>query len=196
MKIITCWCLKGGVGKSSLARNLASFIAIKEKKKVLVIDKDSQRSTFNKVQDSVFDVVDIIPKSFDGYDYVVCDMPPLNENGENPLSVDQLRLIENTDLIVCPFQPNDDVVKSMMGIYNANTNAIIQPVLNRFRSTSKLHKSAVSKINDCLVLKERNGDYERLKAGQSLFDAKKSDVSNALQEFIILGREIMKRVNK
>jgi cellulose biosynthesis protein BcsQ len=194
MKIITCWCLKGGVGKSSLARNLASFIAIKEKKKVLVIDKDSQRSTFNNVQDSFFDVVDIIPKSFDGYDYVVCDMPPLNENGENPLSVDQLRLIENTDLIVCPFQPNDDVVKSMMGIYNANTNAIIQPVLNRFRSTSKLHKSAVSKINDCLVLKERNGDYERLKAGQSLFDAKKSDVSNALQEFIILGREIMKRV--
>jgi cellulose biosynthesis protein BcsQ len=197
VKIITIWCGKGGVGKSSITKNLACYLSIFEKKKVLVIDKDSQRSTyanFSDRDDSPFSVVDSIPKSFEGYDYVVCDMPPLTENSENPLSVDQLRIIENSDLIVSPFQPDDLTLKSMLSIYNANTNAIIQPVLNRFRSQAKLHKEAVSKIDGCLVLKERHGAYDHIKANELLFDKLKSTkaLSDARFEFKELARALVR----
>jgi len=197
MKIITTWCAKGGVGKSTITKNLASYLSIFEKKRVLVIDKDSQRSTyanFSDNNDCPFTVVDSIPKSFDGFDYVVCDMPPLTENSENPLSVDQLRIIENSDLIISPFQPDDTTIKSMLSIYKANTNAVIQPVLNRFRSQAKLHKEAVKKIDGCLVLKERNGAYDHIKAGQTLFDKMKSTkaLSDARFEFKELARSLIR----
>jgi cellulose biosynthesis protein BcsQ len=199
MKIITIWCAKGGVGKSSFTKNLAAFLSIFEKKKVLVIDKDSQRSTyvgFIDREDSPFDVVDTIPNSFDGYDYVICDLPPLTENTENPLSVDQLRIIENSHLIVSPFQPDDITIKSMLSIYKANTNAIIQPVLNRFRSISKLHKEALEKIDGCLKLKDRIGAYERMKSGEVLFDKMPSSkaLTDARFEFKELARDLVRLV--
>ena len=52
MKIITTWCAKGGVGKSTITKNLASYLSIFEKKRVLVIDKDSQRSTYANFSDN------------------------------------------------------------------------------------------------------------------------------------------------
>ena len=197
MKIITSWCPKGGVGKSSLTQNLATFISVVKKKKVLVIDKDSQRSTYKNFankDDCPFDVIDEIPKNFDGYDYVLCDMPPLSENTENPLSVDQLRLIENTHLIVCSFQPDVNTLDSMLSIYSANTNAIIQPVLNRFRSRAKLHKEAIRKIDGCLVLKEKYGTYDLLEAGETLFDLPESKAKDALDEFKELAETLLRLI--
>ena len=41
MKVVTFFNNKGGVGKSTLAANLGSLLALKENKRVLLIDLDS-----------------------------------------------------------------------------------------------------------------------------------------------------------
>lgn len=56
MKSIAMFNNKGGVGKTTLVCNLASFIAKKHNKKVLVIDADPQcNSTVNFLDEEVFD---------------------------------------------------------------------------------------------------------------------------------------------
>lgn len=196
VKIVTFWSGKGGVGKSSLAKNFAAYLSLYDGKRVLVIDKDPQRSTykhFSSREDSPFTVVDVVPMSFDGFDFVVCDLPPLTENSENPLSVDQLRIIECSDLIVCPFYPDEITVDSVLSVYSANTNAVIKPVLNRFRTVSKLHNEALSKVAGCLKLKDRTGAYETLKASQVLFDRMRSTraLSDARAEFKDLAKSLL-----
>lgn len=201
MKIITVWSGKGGTGKSCMAKNLAGYLSILKKKKVLLIDKDSQRSIykyFSKRDDSPFHVTDHIPDSFDSYDYVICDMPPLTENTENPLSIPQLKIIENSDLIVCPFQPDETTLDSVVSIYSANTDATIKPVLNRFRSVSKLHKESLAKINNSLSLKDRPAAYEVLGGAQVLFDKMKYSkaLKEARSEFEVLAKQLLKVVGK
>ena len=199
MKIITIWCAKGGVGKSCLAKNLAAYLSMFEKSKVLVIDKDSQRSiyaNFAEKPECPFDVVDKIPQSFDGYDYVICDLPPLTENTENPLSVDQILIIENSDLIVAPFYPDGITIQSMLSIYEANTDATIQPVLVRYDVRRKKHKKAVGEIEGCMVIKDRSGAYDEMEPYQTLFDkmSYSRPLSHARHEFKVLARQLLKEV--
>jgi cellulose biosynthesis protein BcsQ len=200
MKIITFWCAKGGVGKSTMAKNFGAYLSQYKSASVLLIDKDTQRDVYHDFkdrQDSPFTVTDEIPSTFDGFDYVICDMPPLFENAENPLSVNQLRLIEHSDLIVVPFTPNNTTVKSALATLEANTDATFRLVLNQFRGRSKRYKEALEKVPNCLILPRRDRAYEELEE-LTLFDKQpySGSLSDARNDFRKLARQLLESLDE
>ena len=103
MKTLCCMNLKGGVGKTVTADNMAAILAAAHRKRVLLIDADHQGNTSRfflreeEIASTVRDILtgesepywpenvyhtgyeglDIIPA--DGaYDYVIIDMPPVS----------------------------------------------------------------------------------------------------------------------
>ncbi|NDV93095.1 AAA family ATPase [Alteromonas sp. 345S023] len=195
MKIITFYCPKGGVGKSTLSKNFAVFLSLVKQHKVLFLDLDRQRHVMQaseKHEDWPFIVLDRIPDNFGDVDYVVGDISPV---GVAALSVEQKQMLENSDLIISPFEADSDNIDSMVDIYNLQTKAIIKPVLNKFTSTSKLHKEALSVIKDCLVLKSRSA-YPQTSGANSIFfkNPYSSALSNARNDFKQLANKLLELV--
>lgn len=92
MKIISVYSGKGGVGKSTIAINLAGFYSIKHKQKVCVVDEDEQKSLLDIYGKSLlpFDVVAKMPRS--GYDIVIKDHHPTHNS------------IKLGEIIICPIR--------------------------------------------------------------------------------------------
>ena len=168
MHLISFWCPKGGVGKTTVSKNFGVYLSVVKKENVLFLDLDRQRHVIQaseKHDDWPFIVLDKIPSSFDGFDYVIADISPV---GVDALTTEQKRMLENSHVIISPFEADDDNITSLLDIFNLETEATIKPLLNRFKSNAKLHKEALKKINDCFVLKDRTA-YPQCSGSNSIF---------------------------
>ena len=110
MAIISLVNQKGGVSKSTTSVHLAYWLAVKQKKAVLLVDADSQRSSSQWVEgmDTVQipceviqtpdDLLEQIPAVATNYDYVIVDGPA-------SLSEATRAILFRSDLAVIPVQP-------------------------------------------------------------------------------------------
>jgi cellulose biosynthesis protein BcsQ len=168
MKLISFYCPKGGVGKTTISKNFATYLAFIKQQKVLFLDLDRQRHVIQaseKHNSWPFTVLDKVPSNFGDVDFVVADISPV---GVKHLNTEQLKMLENSNVVVSPFEADDDNISSLIDVFNLETNAIIKPLLNRFISNSKLHKNAVLRIDDCFVLKNRSA-YPQCSGANSIF---------------------------
>lgn len=99
MKTISIYSPKGGVGKSTIAVNLAGYYTEREGMRVAVVDLDEQQSAADIYAHTLckFDVLVRPPTGDDGkrYDLVIFDHHPNHENIEFL-----------GDLVVCPIRPS------------------------------------------------------------------------------------------
>lgn len=119
MKIITVSMQKGGVGKSTMVRNLAVYSALNGLR-ILIIDMDSQETIANWVErrgetepnlDAVFSTGRSLNKFLlgagnGGYDLVLVDTPPAQ-------SPEAALAMEAADLIIVPCVPNIEAFEQL-----------------------------------------------------------------------------------
>jgi chromosome partitioning protein len=109
-KIIAFLNQKGGVGKTTLATNVAGFLSL-QKKRILYIDVDPQGSALDwhsfRQKEPLFNIIGlprpIVHKSIaslsEGYDYVILDSPPRQDALAKSVIV-------AAGLIIIPVQPS------------------------------------------------------------------------------------------
>jgi cellulose biosynthesis protein BcsQ len=195
MRLISFYCPKGGVGKTTVSKNFAVYLSFVKNKKVLFLDLDRQRHIIQASEnheDWPFLVLDKIPSSFDGYDYVIADISPV---GVKSLTTEQKQMLEHSDVVISPFEADEDNISSLVDVFNLETKGTIKPLLNRFISNAKLHKDAVKQIKDCFVLKNRSA-YPRCSGANSIFlkNTYSKGLSDAKFEFKNLSEEILRLI--
>ena len=192
MKLISFYCPKGGVGKTTISKNFAVYLSFLKKQNVLFLDLDRQRHVIQASENHdnwPFHVLDKIPSNFGDVDFVIADISPV---GVKYLNSEQMRMLENSDVIISPFEADDDNISSLVDVFSLKTKGIIKPVLNRFISNAKLHKDAVMKIKDCFVLKSRSA-YPQCSGANSIFfkNIYSKALSDAKFEFKNLSEQIL-----
>jgi chromosome partitioning protein len=109
MYIISLINQKGGVSKSTTAVHLAYWLIVKQKKNILLVDADSQRSSSQWVEGmetpipsaiigNPDDLLEKLPELSPQYDYVIVDGPA-------SLSEATRAILFRTDLALIPVQP-------------------------------------------------------------------------------------------
>lgn len=95
MRKVSIYSGKGGVGKSTIAVNLAGWYASRGKR-VCVVDTDKQQTLSDIYLQNLcgFDVQITEPRPSDGYDYVLFDHHPSHD------------MIQLCDHVVCPIRPS------------------------------------------------------------------------------------------
>lgn len=191
MKIISVWNEKGGVGKSTLAFNLAGAASAKGLK-VLLIDEDNpQHSCLELAQDgnAGFEVVATEPNvkpnvDFDGVDLLIFDMSP---------GVDVLP----RGNIVIPYQPNRLAFKATEKHFSR-----LEQIGKVVRVMSQVD-TRISKHRDFALEQRKHGAkqitywavYERAtNEGRTIFDPalnRCGNVSKARNETNIIFDEVM-----
>lgn len=195
MRLISFYCPKGGVGKTTISKNFGVWLSFVKKKKVLFLDLDRQRHVIQASEnhhDWPFLVLDKIPASFDGYDYVIADISPV---GVKSLTTEQKQMLEHSDVVISPFEADEDNISSLVDVFSLETKGTIKPLLNRFISNAKLHKDAVKQIKDCFVLKNRSA-YPQCSGANSIFlkNTYSKGLSDAKFEFKNLSEEILRLI--
>lgn len=168
--IISSISYKGGVGKSTIARNLAVYFA-KQGHKVCIVDADESQVTvkwsgvrLDKEVEPVIQVVGMtdpralmgtVKQLYNDYEVVVIDSPP----SYNPISV-KIMLISH--LILMPIKPTGrDELETAKDLLDRYENAMEMKedktpayfIINEFNPRPSFHKSFVS------VLKEIAEEY-------------------------------------
>ncbi len=134
-KIISVINQKGGCGKTTIAMNLAATMAMRHKKKVLVIDGDAQASATkwascapedNQFPCSVISLAHAGNKAhrtiatlINDYDLIIVDCPPSTEAGFNASAL----LV--SDLAIVPIKPSSTdlwAIDGIINLINAATN--------------------------------------------------------------------------
>lgn len=169
---------KGGVGKSTLATLFANYLVLYEKKQVVALDFDSQRSLYKKYKQDIqkyedskplyevedFDLEqskDVIERidSFDGF--CVFDLPgQLSDNNLIPLLV-------NADAIVCPFYYSDYdmhstvefalLIKELSKRIGRKLNLYFIP--NRIKSSVNLNKKELDEDQTQIAIDKMLSQY-------------------------------------
>ena len=109
MYIISLINQKGGVSKSTTAVHLAYWLIVKQKKNILLVDADSQRSSSQWIEGmetpipsaiigNPDDLLEKLPELSPQYDYVIVDGPA-------SLSEATRAILFRTDLALIPVQP-------------------------------------------------------------------------------------------
>lgn len=166
--IIAVTNLKGGVGKSTLSRNLAVYFA-KQGEKTCIVDTDiEQRTTCdwrNRRAENTKPDVDVFPMS--SVDGLVQDLKTHQQNGYRVIILDGVpqleavttKMILLSNFLVIPITPSIDDLKSFERFLRRYEDAkIIKPdipaflVLNRFSRTTESEE-----MKDAISLFEKFG---------------------------------------
>lgn len=203
---------KGGVGKTTLSVNIATCLAIKNKK-VLLIDADKQGSSLDwvavRTKKSMFTAVGIaspiihkeIPKLSNDYDYIIIDGPPRIYDVARSAIV-------SSDLIVMPVQPSPyDIwaAKEVVDLVKEVSNPLseIKHIHCMFLINRKIVNTAIGRdVEEALqhydvrIFKthicQRVCYAETASLGLSVLEAKPLDLQ-AVQEINNLTDEILKQ---
>ncbi len=162
---ISVWNPKGGVGKSTLALNIAAAVQSKGKK-VLLADLDPQGTALAISRDGLlpFDVADGIPKT--GYDVVIVDHPP--GYSETPFS----------QAVIFPMRPSrPDMQAGMIALKSLkNTDVKLVVVFNDVRKQHSVERQTMQKaikmdlFSDLKIVKSRTIYRVAMDEGRTVFD--------------------------
>lgn len=145
MKLIALWHPKGGVGKTTIALNLAGCLT-HQGKKVLVVDLDPQKSSLwiSDLTDHKglgFTVIDYYPDEKPDVDYIITDYPP------------RIEYLPSEAIILAPVKPVAHEVAALIAALkrvNSKKHNII-PFVNMFDPRRSEH---ADNVNSLPVLKE------------------------------------------
>ena len=201
---------KGGVGKTTLALNLAGVFAQQKGARPLVVDADPQESALRwadvREKESLFDVIRISTKTLHrdlreivrkgGYTHVLIDAPPrVDEISRSALVA--------ADLVIIPIQPSPQDIwaaEHIVGLYN-EVLAIKEDlkcafVMNRVKARTAITRGAVEAIGafELPIMKSRISDRvifaESMARGLTVIEADPKGA--AALETVELSKEIAK----
>jgi chromosome partitioning protein len=153
VKIISVWCGKGGVGKSSLVLAIASCLSSMGFK-VGVVDLDEQRSclTFAKgAEDCGFDVLSAYPEDKPDYDFLLCDHSPERTHENDPLKI--------CDLVIIPILPSALDAWSVLPAIEALDKRHVYKkmiVVNRYQKNRRMGDEFMDVVSHDFVVSERS----------------------------------------
>lgn len=213
--IITIGGIKGGTGKSTIAVNLACYLAEQKKKKVLLIDADDQATTTdftnmraNTKEDTGFTCVQLqqesvrtqVTKLYENYDFVVIDT-----GGRDTTS--QRAALTISNILILPFAPRSFDVWTLeqasdligqVAVINENLSALA--FLNRADPQSRgadngAARDAIEKYDNIGFIdapvgsRKAIGDSTAL--GLSIFEHKPKN-KKAVEEMTVLFDKVLK----
>ncbi|MEA5511822.1 AAA family ATPase [Crocosphaera sp. UHCC 0190] len=211
MAIISLVNQKGGVSKSTTSVHLAYWLVVKQKKTVLLVDADSQRSSSQwvegmegvtipcKVIQTPDDLLEQIPTLATDYDYVIVDGPA-------SLSEATRAILFRSDLAVIPVQPTGvdlrsasdamRLVKQAQSVRGGLPNVCI--FLSRAVKGTKLKDEAIallSQIKEAKLLKTVIHQKQAIAdtSGQSatVWDFSGKPANDSANEYDKLFKEVM-----
>lgn len=161
MIIASIWNAKGGVGKTTLATNLASGFTA-QGKSVLLIDKDEQLSAYklNQAGSFAWDCVKDMPKTKPDYDVVIFDHPPSQ------------RTVPDGSVVIVPFAPSKIDFDSFVDSISLLRDKKIISVVNQVDLRNKGEKAFVERVCEqgALMIKRRTLYREAYAANQTVFE--------------------------
>ena len=152
---------KGGVGKTTIACNLAGAFAAAEKR-VLLVDLDVQQSTFEVFAGphQLFDVVTAEPRDATGYDVVIYDHHPSHRDARM------------APIVVCPLEPSRlDIqawLKSRHQYRDAKLVVVASAVDYRYREDREV-ADTMEKDLGAFVIRRRPNYRQASNKGQTVF---------------------------
>jgi chromosome partitioning protein len=208
MNIIAILNQKGGVGKTTLATNIASKLHL-EKNKVILIDSDPQGSArdWHAAGNNDFPVVGIdiptlekdVAKIAGQFDWVIIDGAP-------QLADMAISSIKCADLVIIPVQPSPydiwasadlvDIIKQRQQINNNKPKAYF--CISRKITNTTLSKEVFEALNGYGLPVMKSGTAQRViyaqsaAAGESIFDtSKNADSVNEITNIVNEIKEIV-----
>ena len=194
-KIILITHLKGGVGKSTIAYNLASNI--RENAKVCIIDMDSQGSLINISELSevpIFTADMLNEKIKSDYDFIFIDTPPyLNEKIIDLCNISDVIIIPTKAgvLDLLAIKSTIDIVKQA----KSENKAII--VFNMIKPNTTLTEEIKSQLQDYNIKVSKNMLSDLVSFSRSVLVNGVEENNNAQKQIDNLTKEIlMLSINK
>lgn len=194
-KIILITHQKGGVGKSTIAYNLASNI--RENAKVCIIDMDSQGSLINISELSevpIFTVDMLNEKIKSDYDFIFIDTPPyLNEKIIDLCNISDVIIIPTKAgvLDLLAIKSTIDIVKQA----KSENKAII--VFNMIKPNTTLTEEIKSQLQDYNIKVSKNMLSDLVSFSRSVLVNGVEENNNAQKQIDNLTKEIlMLSINK
>ena len=194
-KIILITHQKGGVGKSTIAYNLASNI--RENAKVCIIDMDSQGSLINISELSevpIFTADMLNEKIKSDYDFIIIDTPPyLNEKIIDLCNISDVIIIPTKAgvLDLLAIKSTIDIVKQA----KSENKAII--VFNMIKPNTTLTEEIKSQLQDYNIKVSKNMLSDLVSFSRSVLVNGVEENNNAQKQIDNLTKEIlMLSINK
>lgn len=188
MQIISIYSPKGGVGKTTIAMQLAGAYT-KEGKRVVVVDADEQESattiyhTKAGEQQPAFEVVSDFPKSVEGVDVMLIDHHPSHKNV--PLS----------GFVVVPLQGSrldwESYQKAQHLFAEKQHMLVVNRIDDRLKDLARFSRHLATKYN-AMKMKERTIYRKSTDEATTVFgvDAKRYGVTDARREIIKIKDQI------